>query len=92
MDNVIEFINARWKKDCDWCSGNCYWFAHILSSRFEFLQIYYLPIEGHFIAGDGNNFYDFNGKCLLNEMPYLFSKLKDDDPLWYNRLVRDCIL
>lgn len=89
---IIEFINKRWKKDCDWQNGNCYWFAHILVSRFPRLNIYYLPIQGHFVAGDNINFYDSTGKVELEEKPYLLSQIEQEDPNWYNRLVRDCII
>ena len=92
MDEILDFISRRWKKDANWLNGNCYWFAYILMSRFPFLNIYYLPIEGHFICGDGVKFYDWTGIVQLNEKPYLFSELKIQEPNWYNRIWRDCIL
>ena len=92
MNEILEFIQRRWKKDCDWTNGNCYWFAYILTTRFNNLKIYYLPIEGHFVAGDGITFYDFHGINNLQEKPYLFSQLELEEPHWYKRIVRDCIL
>ena len=91
MNEVVEFINRRWEKDSRWLDGNCYWFAHILTSRFPYLEIYYLPVEGHFIAGDGNSFYDWSGLIKLRERPSLLSYLQQEDPSWYARIVRDCI-
>ena len=61
-EEVLEFIKRRFPIDCKWTDGNCYWFAKILAERFG-MQIYYLPIVGHFVAGfdsDGK-FYDYNG-------------------------------
>ena len=34
MDKVIDFIKKRFKIDCDWTTGNCFYFAKILESRF----------------------------------------------------------
>lgn len=92
MSEVIDFIHRRWQKDADWLVGNCYWFAYILQTRFSFLDIYYLPIEGHFVCGDGDFFYDWTGIVQLNETPFLFSDLQKQEPDWYFRICRDCIL
>ena len=88
---VLDFINRRWQEDCHWLDGNCYWFAHILHTRFSILEIYYLPIEGHFICGDGKNFYDWSGYKIPKEEPWLFSDIAINDPLWFERIVRDCV-
>ena len=91
MNNeVIEFISRRWTLDSHFTDGNCYWFALILTIRFPYLQLYYLPIIGHFIAGDGEKFYDFNGLYTLDESPYPFTQLMNNDPIWGARLLRNC--
>lgn len=92
-DKVLEFIDRRWKNwDANWMNGNCYWFAHILCSRFHSLEMVFLPIEGHFVAGDikNNAYYDWTGKVELQEKPYLLSQILIDDPLWYSHILRDC--
>ena len=89
---ILDFIKRRFPVDCNWCSGNCYWFAVILTKRFPYLSIYYEPILGHFVAGANNKYYDCTGECRFEDEPILFSTLKDSDPLWYERLVKDCIL
>lgn len=89
-EEILNFINRRWKKDSDWTNGNCYWFAFILCERFPSLKMYYLPIDGHFIAGDGETFYDWEGEVHTTEVMYLFSDLQDMDPLWGSHLIRDC--
>lgn len=90
MDKVEEFIRRRWgDTDAHWQDGNCYWFALILTQRFpSLLKLYYLPIIGHFIAGDGTNFYDSTGKINPPEKPAIEEEL---DPLEYGRLLRDCV-
>ncbi len=92
MYEILSFIEKRWKKDANWLDGNCYWFAHILKTRFPFLEIYYLPIVGHFICGDDESFYDWTGVVNPEEEPILFNLIAETDPLWYDRIVRDCIL
>lgn len=89
---VIEFIKRRWQFDSHWIDGNCYWFTYILTSRFPHLDIYYLPIVGHFVAGDCENFYDWTGLVTLTEKPWWFSNLKEIEPNWYARIVRDCVM
>lgn len=93
MDNeVLNFINRRWSKDSNWTNGNCLWFAFILNKRFPFLEIFYLPIQGHFIVGHDNVFYDWTGIYKLDESPILFSDIQRQDPTLYNRLIRDCMM
>ena len=89
---VLDFICRRWHMDSGWKTGNCYWFAKILTCRFPSLRIYYLPIEGHFIAGDPifHIYYDWDGLCYPNEEPIDLEELADTDPAWYWRLMRDC--
>ena len=90
-EEILDFINRRFSKDCNWLNGNCYWFAKILSDRFD-LPIYYDQIKGHFMVKDyDNNFYDWTGKITLENNPISFRYLYDFDNALYNRLVRDCI-
>lgn len=93
QDEVLEFIDRRWKgHDANWMEGNCYWFAYILCARFPKLEMIFLPIEGHFVAGDlaHNRFYDWTGLVELTEAPHRFSKILVEDPLWYSHILRDC--
>lgn len=93
-NEILDFIHRRWKIDSNFLNGNCYWFAYILITRFPSLEIYYLPIEGHFVAGDGNDFYDWTGAINIqqyNENIIKLNDIKTQDNLWYQRLVRDCI-
>ena len=91
MDEVEEFILRRWEgTDAHWLDGNCYWFAHILTARFPYLKIYYMPISGHFVAGTPSRYYDANGENKDKEKPILFDEIQQTDPVWAARLMRDC--
>lgn len=88
---IIEFINRRFPNDQNWLTGNCYWMAHILAVRFN-LDIYYDPIIGHFFVGEGEYgpFYDWTGRIKTPAHYLKLSNLKEMDPTWYDRLMRDC--
>ncbi len=92
QSQILDFIKRRWKKDSDWCNGNCWWFATILLDRFRGfgLERYYLPIEGHFVVGDGKTFYDWTGVYEPEENPIAWTELRKMDPVWARRIVRDC--
>lgn len=95
IDEVLDFINRRF---CNfpkeyWNTGNCYYFAIILCSRFPELKPYYDPIEGHFWAGNGEWFFDkgsVQAKECFNTIISL-EDIKNNDPLWYERLMEDCV-
>jgi hypothetical protein len=94
MNEVLDFIKRRWSNtDAHWTDGNCYWFALILVNRFSFLKIYYLPLIGHFVAGNSatNEYYDALGQYELTERTILFDDIKEVDNFWYEHIVRDCI-
>ena len=93
QQEIVEFINRRFKKtNAKWLDGNCYYFALILTQRFPELKIYYEGVDGHFLAGNGFEYYDYTGVAQPYREPILFEDLKKQDPLWYNNIVRDCIL
>lgn len=92
MENeILDFINRRWKnRNQSMLDGNCYWFAKILKSRFFFLGIYYMPVEGHFVAGSENKYYDANGEVISDTPKIPLCEIRDTDYEWYDRLMRDC--
>ena len=96
VEEILDFIFRRFKGYSDWLDGNCLWFAYILKKRFSQLEIYYLPIEGHFVCGllhdNKTIFFDWRGAIIVEEEPILFDSIKEDDPAWYQRLIRDCFL
>ena len=96
MDQVIEFINNFKKgfdkkaiEDC-FSFGNCYWFAKILQLRFGG-NIYYSPVENHFITRINYNNYDINGEYRPTEFFYEWDNYQRIEPLDSARVIRDCI-
>ena len=87
---ILDFIKRRFKTDCNWLNGNCYYFALILKEHFNG-EIYYLPIGNHFICRIDKDYYDITGKAKFNEKPYKWKDFKVFDKKLYNRVVRDCI-
>ena len=101
MNNeILEFITRRFpiEKDCDWMTGNCYYFARILKMRFKG-EIWYDLVDGHFLFRHYDNFYDWTG--LRNEYDLNKPETVDNlvkwstyrfiDPVHYDRIVRDVI-
>lgn len=91
MDEVLEFINRRFQKDCDWLNGNCYYFAIILKDRFPEGEIYYDVIDGHFLFKHSYNFYDATGLVFDYGKPIQWNTFSHYDENQYKRVVQDCI-
>ena len=77
-EKVLKFINNYKhisKKEIEYAfnNGNCYWFAHILHTVFNG-EIYYLPIENHFICKIEDEYYDING-CVDESFNYRMDAL-----------------
>ena len=95
MDNIEKFIkkfkfcHANEVEDL-FMHGNCYYFAVILKENFNG-EIYYLPVENHFICKIDKEYYDITGKAKFSEPPYKWKDFKNFDELLYKRIVRDCI-
>lgn len=92
---ILDFIDRRFSQtDANWMNGNCYWFAKILTERFPGqLLIYYIPDVGHFVAGNTRGiYYDWHGMFISDEKYPSIDDIKENDPLWYERLMRDCVL
>lgn len=94
MNNeVLEFIKRRFKNDCNWTDGNCYYFTLILKDRFPEGMIFYDVREGHFVFEYHEKYYDWNGiiKCKADYLVpwHLFDKY---DSIQKEVIVRDCIM
>lgn len=89
---VVEFINRRFNIDCNWYSYNSYWFAKILSSRFNSLKICFHIDENRFICinKEYNTYYDCLGYHNLDNVNYLcIDKLLHEDPSYYMKLMNE---
>jgi len=69
MKEILSFIqvfqspsNERLFHDCA-----CYWFAHILQSRFTDSHIVYDPHQVHFATEINGTIYDISGRVELDE-------------------------
>lgn len=93
-NNVLDFIQRRFRIDCNWTTGNCYYFAVILKDRFPEGKIYYDVILGHFLFCYQDVFYDWNGIVDLISTEHLkeWKKFDDYDSLQKKRIIKDCIL
>lgn len=91
-EEILDFIHRRFPKNCNWTNGNCYWFAWILNQRFPLSEIVYDSLTGHFLCKICKQYYDYNGKIDVKEkaMPLWLIQLKDY--LWYEHLMRDCMM
>lgn len=91
---VLEFINRRFKKDCNWLDGNCYYFALILKDRFPSGRIWYDVIDGHFFFEYDGRYYDYLGfvdpRIVAHSVPW--GEMDKYDPLVKERIVRDCVM
>lgn len=98
-DEVTDFITSRFPTDCQWTSGNCYYFALILFERFRNCspEIYYDVLEGHFTCKIGVHHYDWEGIIKYSDEyagKYVkkWSEFADYDELQFNRIIRDVIM
>lgn len=87
---ILDFIQRRFPKDCNWTDGNCYFFALILQNVFGG-EIYYDVINGHFVAKIGRNYYDWTGKVRNIGLLVEWDKFSEYDSLQKERIIRDCI-
>lgn len=92
MNEILEFIKRRFPVDCNWITGNCYYFAIILLSRFPEGTVYYDVINGHFIFKCDDHYYDWTG--IIEPDGYLveWNKFDEYDSLLKQRIIRDCLL
>ena len=93
MNNeVLGFIQRRFKDDCKWTTGNCYYFAIILKDRFPEGKIFYDVIYGHYVFQYKNEHYDWTG--IIKPLGYLveWDKFDEYDSLLKKRIIRDCIM
>lgn len=91
-NEVLEFIHKRFKDNCNWMDGNCYYFAIILKDRFPEGTIYYDVIYGHFVFQYQEDYYDWTGIVNSNWHLIEWDKFDKYDSLLKQRIVRDCIL
>jgi len=93
QDEVLNFIRRRFIQDDLWLNGNCYYFAIILHERFPTSTIWYDCVVGHFVIFYHGNFYDWHGIYKPEKIEYMmqWDSIKETDPSYYKKIVRDVI-
>lgn len=92
MDPVKEFIDRRFKADCNWLNGNCYYFALILSDRFPGGTVYYDVIYGHFIYLYKGKYYDWSGEMKPDGHLVEWAKFDEYDSLQKKHIIEGCLM
>ena len=92
QNEVLDFIQRRFKDDCRWIDGNCYYFAIILKDRFPEGKIFYDTIWGHFVFFYKNEIYDWNGIRYNCGFLVKWDDFDKYDRLQKQRIVQDCLL
>lgn len=94
-EDVLNFIQSftdfgEAVYDCFMC-GNCYWFAHILATRFNGTIVYDV-VANHFACRISGIVYDITGDTSTvyhwEDWDFL---VQNYDPLVIKRIYRDCI-
>lgn len=89
-ETVEEFIQRRFPQDCNWTTGNCYFFALILQAAFGG-EIYYDVVNGHFVTKIKNKYYDWTGVVEDAEVLVKWDKFDKYDKAQKERIIRNCI-
>lgn len=100
-DEIVRFIsqfkrNNTAAMEDSFTNGNCYYFVLILSQRYNG-DIYYDPIDCHFVTKINSNYYDITGDVTDNYSDlefyhlYRWSEYDQFYVLDYNRVVHYCI-
>lgn len=88
------FIGEFWQAKTTFTTGCCYWFAHILNTRFGGVTMYDV-VDNHFVQRIGGRLYDVTGDVTdkYEHSKYLipWSEMERYDASQYRRVVRDCV-
>jgi len=72
-------------------NGYCYHFAVMLSDMLGG-EVWYNPIDNHFVCKVGDDLYDAKGIIQTNTSGYIrWSDYKEEDSLHFARIMRDCV-
>ena len=92
---ILDFIKNFDDAQDTFLNSCCYWFAHILHTRFPQSKIVLAIVENHFLTNIDNKLYDITGDVTeqyRNETLVEWDAMDAYDPLQKERVVRDCIL
>lgn len=89
-DTILHFISQFKSAAPLFLNGMCYWFAHILHTRFPDSEIVYDDIIGHFACQIDGVAYDAQG-VVKSDNFYTWSHYQQFEPAGSRRIIRDCI-
>lgn len=90
-ENILEFIRRRFPIDCNWLTGNCYYFSIILLDKYPQGSVWYDVINGHFVFKYGEYYYDWTGEITPDGYLVEWNKFDKYDSLQKQVIIRDCI-
>lgn len=91
MVDILDFIHRRFTQDCDWITGNCYYFSVILKDRFPGGTILYDVINGHFVYRYTKRYFDWTGEIVPDGYLVEWDNFDEYDEFQRERIIRDCI-
>lgn len=95
MNEVLHFIErftnkGKWHEVIEsFTCGCCYWFAHILCTRFPEADMMYDPIINHFVVRIDNRLYDITGDVTDHYNVVMWDYY--DDEIEKLRIIEQCI-
>ena len=95
--NVEKFINEfnKYGEQVINCftEGNCYWFAHILHTRFPNSVIMINNVINHFACNIDGNLYDITGKCdnTYEGSWENWNEYQNLEPIKSERIIQYCV-
>lgn len=95
MNEVLSFIarftnNGKWQEVIEsFTCGCCYWFAHILCTRFPKAVMTYDPVKNHFATLIGERLYDITGDVTDEYKVVTWHDYCDE--LHKQRIINQCI-
>ena len=89
--DILNFISHFQNTDTinTFTNGCCYWFAHVLHSRFPELEIMYDAVANHFVAGCDGRLYDITGDVTDKYKVVAWNDFSDE--LQRQRIIKQCV-
>lgn len=93
-ESIIYFIKCFDGTQYTFLNGCCYWFCHILNTRFGGIT-FYESIDSHFVQKIGDAFYDVRGDVtdIYKDRQSLirWDTLESIDSTRYKRIIDCCV-
>ena len=92
LNFIFQFTNGNREQVIDtFTSGCCYWFAVILSERFnnQYPEIVYDVVENHFATAIRGRIYDITGD-VTDQYTWIDWNTYDDD-VHKKRIIKQCV-